>query len=231
MIPMFIVRKKSVLPSLLAKPARPVPTVLYGYGGFKISIKPSFSPARLLLLKDLNMMFAVANIRGGGEFGDRWYQQGIKEKKQNAFDDFIAAAEYLQGKGFTDSEHLVIQGGSNGGLLATACANQRPELFKGIVAQVPITDMLRFHKFTIGRFWCSDYGTSDKDDGFKYLIKYSPLHNIKEQLYPAVLVTTSSHEEKVVPLHAYKYIAELQHTASRVKGQRPLLIRINDEVQ
>jgi len=224
---MFMVRKKSNLPTPESKPEKPIPTLLYGYGGFSISITPYFSPARLVFLHHLNGMFCVANIRGGGEFGEEWHKAGTKAKKQNVFDDFCAAAEFLQEKGYTDKEHTFIQGGSNGGTLVSACANQRPDLFAGVICQVPVADMLRFHKFTIGHFWCADFGCSEKEGGFDYLIKYSPLHNIKEQKYPAMLVTTADHDDRVVPLHSFKYVAELQHVAGNVPDQRPLLIRID----
>lgn len=161
-------------------PAAPIPTILYGYGGFNISLTPYFSVSRLVLLNNLNGMFVVANLRGGGEFGEDWHHAGVKEKKQNVFDDFISAAEHLQKTGLTDAAHTCIMGGSNGGLLVSACANQRPDLFAVVINQVPVTDMLRFHKFTIGHFWCSDFGCSEKEGGFDYLIKYSPLHTTKE---------------------------------------------------
>jgi len=178
-VPMFIVRKKSNLPSIDDVPDKPLVTLLYGYGGFNVALTPSFSPARLTFLNDLGGVFCLANIRGGGEYGQAWHKAGILEKKQNVFDDFIAAAEYLIDRKITDSNHLTIMGGSNGGTLVSACANQRPDLYAAAICQVPVTDMLRFHKFTIGHFWCADFGCSEKDGGFDYLIKYSPLHNIK----------------------------------------------------
>ena len=171
-------------------------------------------------------MFVVANLRGGGEFGEDWHHAGVKEKKQNVFDDFISAAEHLQKTGLTDAAHTCIMGGSNGGLLVSACANQRPDLFAVVINQVPVTDMLRFHKFTIGHFWCSDFGCSEKEGGFDYLIKYSPLHTTKEQKYPAMMTFTADHDDRVVPLHSFKYVAQLQHDAGKVPGQNPLLIRV-----
>lgn len=188
-------------------PAAPIPTILYGYGGFNISLTPYFSVSRLVLLHNLNGMFVVANLRGGGEFGEDWHHAGVKEKKQNVFDDFISAAEHLQKTGLTDAAHTCIMGGSNGGLLVSACANQRPDLFAVVINQVPVTDMLRFHKFTIGHFWCSDFGCSEKEGGFDYLIKYSPLHTTKEQKYPAMMTFTADHDDRVVPLHSFKYVA------------------------
>lgn len=208
-VPMFVVRKKSTLASVDEKPEKPIPTILYGYGGFNVSITPSFSPARLVFLDNLNGMLCVASIRGGGEFGEDWHKNGIKDKKQNGLNDFIAAADFIQNeKGFTDAQSTIINGGSNGGMLVTAVANQRPDLFGAVVSQVPVTDMLRFHKFTIGHFWIADYGCAEQD-GFDYLIKYSPLHTIKEEKYPAMLLLTGDHDDRVVPLHTYKYIAEL----------------------
>lgn len=178
-VPMFIVRKKSVLPSLDQKPSKPIPTLLYAYGGFGISVSPFFSVSRMLWLNNMDGMFALASIRGGGEFGEAWHKASVKENKQNGFDDFMGAAEYLETQGYTDNKSLVIQGGSNGGLLVTACANQRPDLFAVVIGQVPVTDILRFQKFTIGWAWTSEYGNSDKGS-YDYEIKYSPLHTVKE---------------------------------------------------
>lgn len=208
-VPMFCIRKKSVLPDINTAPAKPIPTLLYGYGGFAISLTPYFSVTRLVLLNNLDGMFVVANIRGGGEFGEDWHHAGTLGKKQNVFDDFCGAAEHLQKMGLTDPKHTAIMGGSNGGTLVSSCCNQRPDLFAVGIVQVPVTDMLRFHKFTIGHFWCSDFGCSEKDGGFDYLIKYSPLHNVKEQKYPAMMTLTADHDDRVVPLHSYKYVAEL----------------------
>ena len=224
---MFVVRKKTTLPTMDSVPESPILTLLYGYGGFNISLTPMFSPSRLVFLNNMNGMLCVPSLRGGGEYGEDWHKAGTKEKKQNVFDDFIAAAEYLIDKKYTDPSKLVINGGSNGGTLVTACANQRPELYSCVISQVPVTDMLRFHRFTVGHFWCSDFGCADKDGGIDYLIKYSPLHTIKAQKYPSMLICTADHDDRVVPLHTFKYMAELQHTASEVEGQRPLLTRID----
>ena len=163
-------------------------------------------------------MLCVANIRGGGEYGEDWHQGGTKEKKQNVLDDFISAAEYLVDKQYTNSQNLIAEGGSNGGLLVSACTNQRPDLFAGVICQVPVTDMMRFHKFTIGHQLISEFGNPDTEDGFDYLIKYSPLHNITAQKYPPILITTGDHDDRVVPLHSMKFMAELQHTAGKVEN-------------
>lgn len=175
---MFLVRKKTTLKSLEQKPLKPIPILLYGYGGFGVSEQPAFSAVQLTFMNNLGGMYVVANIRGGGELGEEWHTNGILDKKQNSFDDFIGAAEYLIKQGYTDHEHLTIQGGSNGGLLVTACANQRPDLFAAVLGEVPVTDMLRFQKFTIGKVWTTDYGNADDGD-IDYMIKYSPLHTIK----------------------------------------------------
>jgi len=200
------------------------PTLLYGYGGFNISLKPAFS-TRIISWLDLGGVYAVANLRGGNEYGEAWHQQGILGKKQNVFDDFIAAAEYLIDNKYTRPEKLAIQGGSNGGLLTAACAIQRPELFGAVACQVPVTDMLRYHKFTVGRYWVSDYGNAEEDpEAFKYLYKYSPLHNVPENYKnPSILVTSADTDDRVVPSHAKKLVATMQ---AKSTGQKPILIRV-----
>ena len=217
-IPMFIVYRKGMQLNGTN------PTLLTGYGGFNISSNPGFSPSRIAWLEQ-GGIFCLANLRGGSEYGEKWHQAGMLEKKQNVFDDFIAAAEYLIAKKYTSSQYLAIQGGSNGGLLVGAVINQRPDLFKVAIPQVGVMDMLRFHKFTIGWNWIPEYGTSDKPADFKFLYKYSPLHNIKPGVnYPAVLVTTADHDDRVVPAHSFKYMATLQ---SQYKGTNPVLIRVD----
>jgi prolyl oligopeptidase len=217
-VPMFIVHKKGL------KQDGKNPTLLYGYGGFNISLNPNFNPLRVAWLEQ-GGIYAVANLRGGGEYGEKWHEQGMKLKKQNVFDDFIAAAEYLIREKFTSPERLAIQGGSNGGLLVGAVINQRPELFRVAVPEVGVMDMLRFHKFTIGWNWIAEYGSSENPEEFKALYAYSPLHNIKEGLpYPATLITTADHDDRVVPAHSFKYAATLQE---KYKGKNPILIRID----
>lgn len=220
-IPMFIVFKKGI--ALDGNN----PTLLYGYGGFNISLTPYFSISRCIWLEQGGVV-AIANIRGGGEYGEEWHKDGTLLKKQNVFDDFIAAAEYLISEKYTSPARLAIQGGSNGGLLIGAVTNQRPDLFAVALPAVGVMDMLRYHKFTIGRYWATDYGTSE-DSGkmFDYLYSYSPVHNIKADVeYPAVLVTTADHDDRVVPAHSFKYIATLQNT---YKGENPVLIRIETQ--
>ncbi len=219
-VPMFIVYKKGI--QLDGKN----PTILYGYGGFNISLTPSFSSTRLAWLEQ-GGIFAIANLRGGGEYGEKWHLDGIKRKKQNVFDDFIAAAEYLINQRYTSPQYLAIQGGSNGGLLVGAVTNQRPDLFRVALPAVGVMDMLRFHKFTIGWAWVTDYGSSENKEEFEDLYKYSPLHNIQEGIeYPSVLVTTADHDDRVVPAHSFKYIATLQE---KYKGKNPVLIRIETQ--
>jgi len=199
------------------------PTYLYGYGGFDISLTPSFSPAQIVWM-EMGGILAVPNLRGGGEYGASWHEAGIKEKKQNVFDDFIAAAEWLIAHGYTSTPKLAIGGGSNGGLLVGACLTQRPDLFGACLPAVGVLDMLRFQKFTIGWAWTSDYGSSDNAEDFPYLYAYSPLHTLKPGTsYPATLVTTGDHDDRVVPAHSFKFAAALQAAQS---GPAPVLIRI-----
>jgi prolyl oligopeptidase PreP (S9A serine peptidase family) len=199
------------------------PTMLYAYGGFNSSQTPAFS-VMLLPFLEQGGVYALANIRGGNEYGERWHEAAVREKRQNAFDDFIAAAEYLIAEKYTSSQKLAIRGGSNGGLLVGAVMNQRPELFKAVIAQAGVMDMLRFHKFTIGWNWIAEFGSSDNAAEFKYLYAYSPLHNIKEGVrYPATLITTADHDDRVVPAHSFKYAATLQEKNA---GDNPILIRV-----
>ncbi len=215
-VPMFITRKKNIAFD------GSNPTLLYGYGGFNISLTPSFSASRAVLLEN-NGIYAVANIRGGGEYGEKWHKAGTRCQKQNVFNDFIAAAEFLIAKKYTSSPRLAIQGGSNGGLLIGACMTQRPELFGVCLPQVGVLDMLRYHKFTIGFAWATDYGLSSNKDEFPCLLKYSPLHNVKKTAYPATLITTADHDDRVVPAHSFKFAATLQE---HQQGGNPTLIRI-----
>ncbi|HJP90637.1 MAG TPA: prolyl oligopeptidase family serine peptidase [Pyrinomonadaceae bacterium] len=218
-VPMFLVYKKGL------KLDGNNPTLLYGYGGFNIVTSPSFSSLRLALLEQ-GVVYASANMRGGGEYGEKWHEAGTKLKKQNVFDDFIAAAEWLIANKYTSSNKLAIQGASNGGLLVGAVSNQRPELFRAVVEQAGVMDMLRFQKFTIGWNWIADYGSSEANEAeFKALYAYSPLHNIKPGVkYPATLITTADHDDRVVPAHNYKYAAALQAAQG---GPNPILIRID----
>lgn len=218
MVPMFIVHKKGL------KLDGNNPTFLYAYGGFNISLTPSFSVSRMLFLEN-GGVYAMPSLRGGGEYGEEWHKAGMLDKKQNVFDDFIAAAEYLINEKYTNSSKLAINGGSNGGLLVGACMTQRPELFKVAIPAVGVLDMLRYHQFTIGWGWAVEYGASNKKEQFDYLIKYSPLHNLKDSVsYPATLITTADHDDRVVPAHSFKFAATLQE---KHKGDNPVLIRID----
>ena len=214
---MFISHKKGV------KLDGKNPTYLYGYGGFNISLTPSFSPLSVVWM-EMGGIYAVPNLRGGGEYGEEWHKAGTKISKQNVFDDFIAAAEYLIDHKYTSTPKLAIAGGSNGGLLVGACLTQRPDLYGAALPAVGVLDMLRFHKFTIGWAWIDDYGSSDNPAEFAALKAYSPLHNIKPGTsYPPTLVTTADHDDRVFPAHSFKFAAALQAAQA---GEAPVLIRI-----
>ncbi|CUS98872.1 prolyl oligopeptidase [Candidatus Kryptobacter tengchongensis] len=217
-IPMYIIHKRGL------KLDGNNPALLYGYGGFNISIMPSFSAVRLLWL-EIGGVYAVANLRGGSEYGEEWHQAGMLDKKQNVFNDFISAGEWLIKNGYTNSKKLVINGRSNGGLLVAACMVQRPDLYGAVVCEVPVIDMLRYHKFTVGRYWVPEYGNAEANpEHFKFLYAYSPLHNVKKGTsYPPILITTADHDDRVVPLHAYKFTATLQ---SANAGDTPVLLRV-----
>lgn len=216
-VPMFIVHKKG-----LEKNGNN-PTLLYAYGGFNVSLSPSFSTSRMILLEQ-GGVFALANLRGGGEYGEDWHKAGMKEKKQNVFDDFIAAAEYLIAEKWTDTPHLGVNGGSNGGLLIGAVMTQRPELFGVCFPEVGVLDMLRYQKFTAGFGWVPEYGNADNSkEELDYLMKYSPLHNVRPAKYPATMVMTADHDDRVVPAHSFKFISTLQPAQ---QGDAPVLIRV-----
>lgn len=216
-IPMIITYKKGV--KLNGKN----PVLLYGYGGFSVSLTPSFSVSNLVFMEN-GGVYAVANLRGGGEYGDKWHDAGTKTSKQNVFNDFIAAGEYLIKEQYTSKDYLAISGGSNGGLLVGACLTQRPDLFKVCFPAVGVMDMLRYNKFTAGAGWSYDYGTAeDSKEMFEYLYKYSPVHNVKKQAYPATMVTTGDHDDRVVPAHSFKFAAALQAGQT---ANNPTLIRI-----
>ena len=220
-VPMFIMHKKGLVLDGTK------PTLLYGYGGFNVSLTPSFSVSRIMFLEN-GGVYAIASLRGGGEYGEDWHKAGMLEKKQNVFDDFISAAEFLISEKYTSSSKLAIHGGSNGGLLVGACMTQRPELFKVAIPAVGVLDMLKYHKFTIGWGWAVEYGSSEKKEQFDYLIKYSPLHNVKEGVnYPATMIMTADHDDRVVPAHSFKFAAELQ--SKQQKDGNPTLIRIDSK--
>lgn len=216
-VPMFIVHKKGIVLD------GNNPVYLYGYGGFQVNLTPGFSLSRMMFLEK-GGIYVQPSLRGGSEYGEAWHKAGMLEKKQNVFDDFIAASEYLIKEKYTNSSKIAIAGGSNGGLLVGACMTQRPELFKVALPAVGVLDMLRYHKFTVGWGWMVEYGSSDKKEDFEYLIKYSPLHNVKGGVkYPATLITTGDHDDRVVPAHSFKFTATLQ---DKYKGGNPILIRI-----
>ncbi|MGK7883290.1 MAG: prolyl oligopeptidase family protein [Crocosphaera sp.] len=216
-IPMFITHKKGL------KLDGNNPTYLYAYGGFNVSLTPSFSISNLVWM-EMGGVYAVPNLRGGGEYGEEWHQAGMKDKKQNVFDDFIAAAEWLIKNNYTSSQKLAIGGGSNGGLLVGACLTQKPNLYAAALPAVGVLDMLRFHQFTIGWAWCPEYGSSENEEEFKTLLAYSPLHNLTANTaYPATMITTADHDDRVVPAHSFKFAATLQNVHN---GEQPVLIRI-----
>jgi prolyl oligopeptidase len=217
-VPMFLTHRKGI------RTDGSNPVLLYGYGGFNISETPAFSVARLVWL-EAGGVFAQPNLRGGGEYGESWHQAGMLDRKQNVFDDFIAAAEWLISNGYTRADRLAISGGSNGGLLVAACVIQRPDLFGAVVANVPVIDMLRYHKFTIGRYWVPEYGNAEASpEAFRYLLAYSPLHNIKAgTAYPPILITSADTDDRVVPAHAKKFAAALQAADA---GTNPILLRV-----
>ena len=217
-VPMFVSHKKGL------KLNGENPCYLYGYGGFQINLTPGFSTTAAMFMEQ-GGVWVVVNLRSGSEYGEEWHKGGMLENKQNVFDDFISAAEHLIKEGYTSSAKLAIAGGSNGGLLVGACMTQRPDLFAVALPAVGVLDMLRYHLFTIGHGWVVEYGSSANKEQFEYLVKYSPLHNLcKDVAYPATLITTGDHDDRVVPAHSFKFAAELQHCH---KGDNPVLIRID----
>jgi len=224
-IPMFIVHRKDL--ELNGEN----PTLIYGYGGFSISLTPSFSIGNLLFVQNFRGVYCLANIRGGGEYGEEWHKAGCLFNMQNSYDDFQGAAKFMISENFTNRDKIVLRGGSNGGTLVTACANQAPDLFGAVIAAVPVTDMIQFHKWTIGHAWVSDFGNPDNEEDFESIMQWSPLHNCQnvrlkdDSHFPAMIVLTADHDDRVVPAHSLKYIAELQHClGNRVKS--PLFIRV-----
>jgi prolyl oligopeptidase len=217
-VPMFLTHRKDL--ELNGRH----PTLLYGYGGFNISLPPLFAPTRLAWLEQ-GGVFAQANLRGGTEYGEDWHQAGILAQKQNVFDDFIAAAEWLTQNGYANGTSLAIEGRSNGGLLVAACMLQRPDLFGAVHCAVPVIDMLRYHHFTAGRYWIDEYGNAETNpDHFRFLYAYSPLHNVHPgETYPPLIITTADTDDRVVPMHALKFAATLQDADS---GRHPLLLRV-----
>ncbi len=219
-VPMFVSHRKDLVLDGTA------PCYLYAYGGFQINLTPGFNPSAIMFMEQ-GGVHVVANLRGGSEYGEEWHKGGQLANKQNVFDDFISAAEWLIDNKYTSSSKLAIAGGSNGGLLVGACEVQRPDLYAVCLPAVGVMDMLRYHKFTIGWGWAVEYGTSDDEEQFGYIYKYSPLHNIREGVaYPATLVTTADHDDRVVPAHSFKFAATMQHCQA---GDAPILIRIESK--
>ncbi|MGC9365547.1 MAG: prolyl oligopeptidase family serine peptidase [bacterium] len=215
-IPMFLLHRKDLIID------GNCPVILYGYGGFSISLTPGFSEEKIFWLEN-GGIFAIANLRGGGEFGEEWHQQGMLANKQNVFDDFIQAGKWLIDNNYTSSEKLAIMGGSNGGLLVSAVMVQQPELWGAVICRVPVIDMLRYNKFTVGRYWVSEYGKADNPEHFHFLYRYSPVHNVEDgQEYPPTFILTADHDDRVAPCHAWKFAAQLQHSDS---GKNPILLR------
>ncbi|EPS72019.1 hypothetical protein M569_02738, partial [Genlisea aurea] len=224
-VPMFVVTRKGIALD------GSHPCLLYGYGGHGVSLTPYFSAGRLVLSKHLNAVVCVANVRGGGEYGEGWHRGGTLSRKQNSFDDFVSCAEYVVSCGYTEPRRLCIEGVSNGGLLIGACLNQRPDLFGCALAHVGVMDMLRFHKFSIGHAWTSEFGCPDKEEDFHWIIKYSPLHNVRrrgpDEAFPAVMLLTADHDDRVVPLHSLKLVATMQHEVMcSTPGKNPIIVRV-----
>ena len=227
-IPLFIVTERGF------KRDGAAPALLYGYGGFNISMSPYFKPSNMAFVRSYGAVFAVACMRGGGEYGERWHKAGALAQKQNVFDDFVSCAEFLCREGYTSPQRLAIEGHSNGGLLVGACVNQRPDLFGAAVAHVGVMDMLRFHRFTVGHAWCTEYGCAEHSkEQFDWVIPYSPLHNVRPRKdggqYPPYLLLTADHDDRVVPLHTLKMVATLQHVLCQPgSAQRaPIIARID----
>ncbi|RIK37529.1 MAG: S9 family peptidase [Chloroflexi bacterium] len=220
-IPMFLLHRKGL------ELHGDNPTLLYGYGGFNIALTPNFAVHRLLWIEQ-GGVYAIANLRGGDEYGEEWHQAGMLERKQNVFDDFIGCAEWLIANGYTSSRKLAINGSSNGGLLVAACLTQRPDLFGAVVCEVPVIDMLRYHKFTVGHFWVPEYGNAEANpEHFRFLYAYSPLHNVRDGVsWPPVLITSADTDDRVVPAHAKKFAAALQATQRGAPGEAPILLRV-----
>jgi len=218
-IPMFITALKGI------ELDSSNPVILYGYGGFNVDMKPTFSISNIFWMKQ-GGIYAVANLRGGSEYGEEWHKAGMLDKKQNVFDDFIAAGEYLIDQKYTSPARMAIMGGSNGGLITGACMIQRPDLFGAVICRVPVLDMLRYHKFTVGRYWIPEFGDPENPDHFKFLYAYSPLHNIKTDAYPATLIMTADTDDRVFPAHAFKFTAALQE---KDNGNNPILLRVEQK--